>query len=104
EGENWPGAIVSEATQIVGGIDAGTTYFVGVVAVDAGGNMSNAVSSGAVTPAYDGTGAFSPLLADFDPATQRGPNFGIRHARGDFNNDSFDDIAIAAPFNEFPTG
>lgn len=104
QGEDWPGLVVSETTQLVGPIDSGTAYFIGVVAIDGAGNMSATTSVGPITPDYDATDSFSPALADFNPATQRGPNFGIRSARGDYNNDGFDDVAIAAPFNQFPTG
>jgi hypothetical protein len=90
QGEVWPGAILNESTT-VNPLDAGTTYHLGVIAVDAVGNRSNPASIGPVIPDFDGTGA---VVAG---GSADGDRFGMRLVSGDFNSDGFDDVAVASP-------
>jgi len=69
----------------------GTPYWVAIAAVDAAGNRSPAQIAGPLTPAFDQTPAYGA------PNTTAEANFGLAMARGRFNDDAFDDVAIAAP-------
>lgn len=70
----------------------GTPYWLGVAAVDRAGNRTPPAIAGPITPAFDQLG---PLF---------GPNPGLGNlamgaaiAHGRFNDDDYDDLAIAAP-------
>lgn len=71
----------------------GTSYYIGVAAVDAVGNRSFAASQGPFVPdiAHSGSiGAVSP---------EDGNNgLGYQLAPGDFDGDGFGDLAVAAPY------
>lgn len=71
---------------------AGTAYWLGVAAVDAGGNRGPAAIVGPVTPAFDATAAILP------PDTTGNARMGHAIVHGRFNDDGFDDVAVAAPF------
>ncbi len=90
QGTVWGGAIVAGATRVAP-LDAGTAYHLGVMAVDAVGNRSNAASIGPVIPDFDGTGASAA------PGSAADDRFGMRLVSGDFNGDNYDDVAVASP-------
>jgi len=69
----------------------GTPYWLGVAAIDAGGNRSAAAVAGPVTPAFDRTDAILP------PDAAGNALFGLTMARGRFNDDDLYDVAIGAP-------
>ena len=71
---------------------AGTAYWVGIAAVDAGGNRSPVTVVGPLTPRFDQT----PVYAA--PNTAGNANFGYAMVRGRFNDDDYEDLAVAAPF------
>lgn len=81
----------SEALQITP-VRTGTTFFVGIAAVDGFGNRSAAAVSGPLLPVFDQTGA----IAATDP--EHGTlALGSAIAHGRFNDDDFPDVAIGAP-------
>ncbi len=70
----------------------GTPYWLGVAAVDRAGNRSPPAIAGPITPAFDQVG---PL---FGPNPEQGYlAMGAAIAHGRFNDDDYDDLAIAAP-------
>jgi hypothetical protein len=71
---------------------AGTAYWLGVAAVDGGGNRGPAAIIGPVTPAFDATAAILPV------DTVGSARLGDAVATGRFNDDAFDDVAIGAPY------
>ena len=87
-----PGAPGAAETIRVRPLRTGTPYWVGIAAVDAGGNRSPVAVVGPLTPRFDQ----SAVLASPNVAGNAG--FGYAMVRGRFNDDDFDDLAIAAPF------
>ncbi|HVV81866.1 MAG TPA: fibronectin type III domain-containing protein, partial [Kofleriaceae bacterium] len=87
-----PGAPGAPQTIRVRPLRAGTAYWVGIAAVDAGGNRSPAAIVGPLTPRFDQT----PVLDA--PNSMGNAGFGAAMVRGRFNDDDFDDVAVAAPF------
>ncbi len=73
-------------------VRAGTTYWIGIVSVDAAGNRSAADIVGPLTPAFDQTGAITPP----DAATAGDVQLGWAFAHGKFNDDEFEDVAVGA--------
>jgi hypothetical protein len=71
----------------------GTPYWLGVAAVDRAGNRSPAAIVGPITPAFDQLGPFVSARAGSDGQL----SLGAAIAHGRFNDDEFDDLAIAAP-------
>jgi hypothetical protein len=69
----------------------GTGYWVGIAAVDGGGNRAPAAIVGPVTPRFDQTAAIVP------PAPNGAAAMGLAIARGKFNDDDFWDVAVGAP-------
>ncbi len=87
-----PGAPGAAESIRVRPLRAGTAYWVGIAAVDAGGNRSPAAIVGPLTPRFDQTATYpSPNVAG-------NASFGAAMVRGRFNDDDFDDVAVAAPF------
>tara|TARA_R110002096_G_scaffold16898_2_gene57695 strand:- start:23394 stop:27083 length:3690 start_codon:yes stop_codon:yes gene_type:complete len=80
----------------IGNLQAGVDYFVGVAITDAAGNLSEASTLGPFTPSFDPTGA---QIADLATPSGFARRFGQSIVSGNFNDDDFDDIAVAAPFN-----
>lgn len=75
-------------------LDIGTSFYVGVAAVDAAGNISTASTVGPVIPLLDGTGGVaSPDGVEGDGA------FGSSVVTANFNGDAYDDIVVGAMFN-----
>ncbi len=70
----------------------GTAYWYGVAAVDAGGNRAPAAIVGPVTPLFDQTAAILPR------DTGGNAGLGFTMTRGRFNSDSYDDVAVGAPY------
>lgn len=70
----------------------GTAFWVGVAAVDASGNRAPAAIVGPLTPRFDQTAAYAA------PSTDGNAQLGYAVARGRFNDDEFEDLAVAAPF------
>jgi hypothetical protein len=68
----------------------GTPYWMGVAAVDGGGNRGTAAIVGPVTPLFDQTAAILP------PVPNGNTVFGTTIARGRFNDDDLWDVAIGA--------
>ena len=89
-----PGAPGSLESVVASELRAGTPYWLGVAAVDAAGNRTVAAIGGPLTPDFDATGAISPVEDGGATAIR----FGYAITRGRFNADSFDDVAIAAPY------
>ncbi len=87
-----PGAPGSAETVRVRPLRTGTAFWIGVAAVDAAGNRSVAQIAGPLTPRFDQTAAYAA------PNTTGNAQLGYAIARGRFNDDAFDDVAIAAPF------
>ncbi len=87
-----PGAPGAPETIRVRPLRAGTPYWVGIAAVDAGGNRSPATIVGPLTPRFDQT----PVYVSPNVAGNAG--FGAAMVRGRFNDDEFLDVAVAAPF------
>ncbi len=80
----------------IGDLHTDVDYFVGVAIADAAGNISAAATLGGIRPEFDR----SPLIVPPDvgtPGAIAPRRFGQQIASGNFNNDAFDDIAIAAP-------
>jgi hypothetical protein len=70
----------------------GTQYWLGVAAVDLAGNRSPAKIAGPLVPAFDRIGpAFGPNPGQGELA------MGAAIAHGKFNDDPYDDLAVAAP-------
>ncbi|MCG8419704.1 MAG: FG-GAP-like repeat-containing protein [Proteobacteria bacterium] len=76
-------------------IDArpGTEYYAGVAAVDAAGNRTVAEIAGPFSVDFDHSGAVSSVRPEDDEN-----GLGFQMAGGDYNNDGFSDVAVAAPF------
>jgi len=72
-------------------VRAGTSYWLGVAALDEVGNRSAAAIVGPIAPALDQTGSILP------PTTAGNVLLGYAVARGDLNGDDFDDLALGAP-------
>ena len=87
-----PGAPGAAEVIRVRPLRAGTAYWVGIAAVDAGGNRSAATIVGPLTPRFDA----SPTYAA--PNSAGNAAFGAAMVRGRFNDDDFEDVAVAAPF------
>ena len=87
-----PGAPGAPESIRVRPLRAGTAYWVGVAAVDAGGNRSPAAIVGPLTPRFDQSPTYN------SPNTTGNAGFGAAMVRGRFNDDDFDDVAVAAPF------
>lgn len=70
----------------------GTPYWLGVASVDEAGNRSIAAIAGPIAPAFDARGPID------GPNRQQGAlAMGAAIAHGRFNDDAFDDLAVAAP-------
>jgi hypothetical protein len=70
----------------------GAPRFFAIAARDRAGNRSLIATAGPVVPVFDQTGAIAP------PASAQGAvALGSAIAHGKFNDDEFDDVAIAAP-------
>jgi len=70
----------------------GTTFFVGIAAVDSAGNRTVATIAGPIRPVFDQTGAITA------PDSNQGLlGLGAAIAHGRFNDDDFADVAIGAP-------
>ncbi len=76
----------------VSGLRAGIAYWFAVASLDAAGNRSVASIVGPVTPNWDQTGAITG-----PNVTLGNLNTGAAIAHGRFNDDDFDDLAVAAP-------
>lgn len=87
-----PGAPGAAENIRVRPLRAGTAYWVGIAAVDAGGNRSPVSVVGPLTPRFDQTNAYA------SPNTAGNAGFGYAMVRGRFNDDAFEDVAVAAPF------
>ena len=87
-----PGAPGAPESIRVRPLRAGTAYWVGIAAVDAGGNRSAAAIVGPLTPRFDQSPTYN------SPNTAGNAGFGAAMVRGRFNDDDFDDVAVAAPF------
>lgn len=87
-----PGAPGAAENIRVRPLRAGTAYWVGIAAVDAGGNRSPAAIVGPLTPRFDQTAAY------VSPNTAGNAGYGAHLVRGKFNDDEFEDLAVAAPF------
>ncbi|MCE9575553.1 MAG: hypothetical protein K8W52_20545 [Deltaproteobacteria bacterium] len=83
-----PGA--SEAL-VLDHLQAGTSYWIGIAAVDAAGNRSVADIVGPLTPAFDQSGAITPPDGT---ANLIGLGWSIAHGR--FNDDAYADVAVGA--------
>ncbi|MBZ0231870.1 MAG: hypothetical protein K8M05_05925 [Deltaproteobacteria bacterium] len=84
-----PGA--SESLRVLP-LRTGTPFWVGIAAVDGGGNRSTAQVVGPLTPRFDQTPAYTA------PNTAGNANFGLAIVHGRFNDDAFEDVAVSAPF------
>lgn len=90
-----PGTPGTGESQVATQLFAGTDYFFGVASMDAAGNRSPVQTVGPLTPDFDSTGAYPPQ----NPAS--GDNvLGYQVVHGDFNNDTYSDIALSAPFTD----
>jgi hypothetical protein len=70
----------------------GTALWVGIASVDAAGNRATAAIIGPVTPTFTQSGAITA------PDQSLGNlNLGAAIAHGKFNDDDYDDVAVAAP-------
>ena len=87
-----PGAAGAAELARVRPLRAGTAYWVGVASVDAAGNRSVAQIAGPLTPRFDQAAVTAA------PNTAGNVAFGLAMARGRFNDDAFDDVAIGAPY------
>ena len=87
-----PGAAGAAEVARARPLRAGTAYWVGVASVDAAGNRSVAQVAGPLTPRFDQ----APVTTA--PNTAGNVAFGLAMARGRFNDDAFDDVAIGAPY------
>jgi hypothetical protein len=87
-----PGAPGAAESIRVRPLRAGTAYWVGIAAVDAGGNRSPVTVVGPLTPRFDQ----SPTYAS--PNVVGNAGFGYAMVRGRFNDDDFEDVAVSAPF------
>lgn len=83
-----PAAPGTAQTVRVTPLRTGTPFWVGIAAVDGAGNRSAAQIVGPLTPRFDATAAISTP----------GASLGHAMVRGRFNDDAFDDLAIASPF------
>ena len=85
---------VPGATELVAvpRLRAGVAYWFAVASLDAAGNRSVASVVGPVTPTWDQTGALTG-----PNVTLGNLNTGAAIAHGRFNDDDFDDLAVAAP-------
>ena len=70
----------------------GTTQYFAIATLDAAGHRSAVSSAGPIVPAFDQTGAIRPINA-----AQGALALGSAIVHGKFNDDEFDDLAIAAP-------
>jgi len=89
---NPPMAVGSaEALDLVP-LRTGTTYWVGIASVDAAGNRTTAAIAGPLQPKFTQL----PIVKPPD-ATQGNERLGAALAHGKFNDDDFEDLAVAAP-------
>lgn len=72
----------------------GQEYFVGVAAVDVNGNVSAPSFAASIVPQFDESPTFIPESSG-DGVTKL---YGSQIVGGDFDNDTFDDVAVSAPF------
>ena len=70
----------------------GVAQFFAIAALDAAGNRSPVMLAGPIVPAIDQTGAILPINAG-----QGALGLGAALAHGKFNDDEFEDLAVAAP-------
>jgi hypothetical protein len=84
---NAPGAAGDPETLRVSPRRTGTPAWLGIAAVDAGGNASAPAIVGPVTPAFDATGAFVDVADGLKGATV---------TSGLFNDDEFYDVALSS--------
>jgi len=70
----------------------GAAQYFAIATFDAAGHRSAVSTAGPVAPAFDQTGAIPPINA-----TQGALGLGSAIVHGKFNDDEFDDLAIAAP-------
>jgi hypothetical protein len=76
----------------------GAPRYFGIATVDASGKRSTVATAGPIVPVFDRTGAILP-----SNAAQGMLGLGSAMAHGRFNDDEFDDLAIAAPFQSLGT-
>ncbi|MCX5742682.1 MAG: integrin alpha [Proteobacteria bacterium] len=72
--------------------DTGTPVWLGIATFDAAGNRAVAAIVGPITPSFDQTGAIGG-----PNATLGALGFGSAVAYGRFDDDAYDDLAVAAP-------
>lgn len=87
-----PGAPGSAEAAEVFPARTGLVQYFAIAALDAAGNRSAAAFVGPIVPVFDQTGAIRPINAN-----QGALGFGSAIVHGRFNDDDFDDLAIAAP-------
>jgi hypothetical protein len=87
-----PGAPGAPASLVIDGLTPGVQYYAAVVAESAAGVRVFVGAAGPAVLGFDATGAIGPVApADGDNA------LGYQVAAGDFNGDSFGDLAVSAP-------
>jgi hypothetical protein len=94
-------ALVTAAPRLPGGAEAldvfpartGAARYFALAAIDPTGRRGAISTVGPIVPAFDRTGAIAPA----NPA-QGALGLGAAIAHGKFNDDDFEDVAVAAPF------
>jgi len=89
-----PGSPGNTDSVLIESLQAGTSYWFAVAAVDPAGNRSAIDASGAIVPDFDQSGHFG--VTNLEAAAFDG--FGFSSTRGRFNNDAYWDLAISAPY------
>lgn len=77
----------------ISALRAGTMYYIGVVAVAEDGTRGLPAVAGPIIPDLDSSGGILPEDPD-----DGNVGLGYQIVRGDFNGDTFSDVAVSAPF------
>lgn len=89
---SMPGAPGAPETASMFPARTGMAQYFAIATLDAAGHRSAVALAGPIVPAFDQTGAILPINA-----TRGTLGLGSAIAHGKFNDDEFDDLAIAAP-------